>query len=92
MQAWLWRVAVRKATTMAAKVATGFAAAHLTEPAINAALVQIQPFLANLGITFQIAVQVDPTKLEAGLGILFVTGLEVVHDWAKLKWPEKIKF
>ena len=42
---------------------------------------QVQSVFQALGI------QVDPTKFEAGVALFVVGGLEMIHDWAKLKFP-----
>lgn len=92
MKGWLWQVALRKATAAAAKVVAGLGVAHLAQPTVDQFLAHLTPLLAHVGITLQVAIQVDPVKMEAALAILFVTGLETGHDWLKLKFPDKIKF
>lgn len=42
--------------------------------------VKIKPALDIVGVNQQ--------TLETGLSLLFAAGLEWVHDWAKVKWPD----
>lgn len=40
----------------------------------------------------QLGVQYDPVKLQLGLIGLVMGAIEGIHDWAKLKYPEVVKF
>lgn len=50
------------------------------------AAAKIQGTLTSMGVTY------DPVTLEAGLTAMAYGALEAAHDWAKLKFPNVIKF
>ena len=45
-----------------------------------------QHLIVKLGVTY------DPIKLQEGLTVLMLGGVEAVHDWLKLKFPTVVKF
>lgn len=96
IEAWGWKIALRKVTTIVGKMVASAGAAVAVEKGLEFGLAHAQPLLDLLakygGITVNISFTVDPVKMQAGLGVLAVAGLEMAHDWAKLKWPDKIKF